>query len=79
MAIGFCVLGLHTRDRGYDLLRAVGSASHTNQVVRLYYLLGASDDHTAAQELRDTSCFGHFIGFCVLLCFTEKGRIWYGH
>ena len=42
--IGFCVLRYHTRDRGYELFRALGSVScdftHTRQGVRFVSGIG---------------------------------------
>ena len=65
--IGFCVLRFHTRDRGYDLLRALGSAScditHETGGTICYgnWVLRLEISHTR-QGVR----FVTGIGFCVL-------------
>ena len=77
--IGFCVLGYHTRDRGYDWLRALGSASgditqetgatslvisHTRQEVTIYY--GHWVLRLVISHTRQGLRFVTGIGFCVL-------------
>ena len=58
--IGFCVLSYHTQDRGYDLLRELGSAScdnRDNAYVLFRALLSASCKIT--HETGGTICCGH--------------------
>ena len=72
--IGFCVLYYHTRDKGYDLLLALGSAldlrlviSHTRQGVQFVTGLGSAVDlRLVISHTRQRVRVVTGIGFCVL-------------
>ena len=72
MCIGFCVLLYHLRDRGYDLLRALGSASCDNThetggtICYGHWVLRLVISHTR-QGVR----FLRGIGFCLLRYHTR--------
>ena len=61
--IGFCFLGFHTRDRRYDLLRALGSASGDHERHRGYDLLRALGSLFCdiTHETGGTICYGHWV------------------
>ena len=79
MGIGFFVLWYHSRDRGYDLLRALGSASchitcetggticYGNWVLRL-----------VITETAGTTCFGHWV-VCLVISHDTGSTICSGH
>ena len=54
--IGFCVLGYHTRDRGYDWLRALGSASGD-----ITHETGATSLVISRTRQEATICYGHWV------------------
>ena len=66
-ALGLCILRYHTRDRGYDLLRAAGFAScditheTVGTICYVHWALQFVISHTK-QEVR----FVTGIGFCIL-------------
>ena len=61
--IGFCILWYHTRNRGYDLLPALYSASCEIMVL-----------HLVISHMRQELWFVTGIGFCVLWSHTRKTR-----
>ena len=77
--IGFCILSYHTRDRGYDLVRALGSASCDithgtgGTICHGHWVL-----HLVISRTRPGVRFVTGTGFCI---FTHEtgGTIWYGH
>ena len=86
--IVLCILRYHTRDRGYDLLRALGSAScditHESRgtVYDGHWVLGLMISRTK-QGVRFVTAFGlHLLifhsSFCVITHETES-TICYGH
>ena len=87
--IGICVLCYHTRDRGYDLLRALGSAScdlaHETGGTICYghWVLHLVISHTR-QGVRFLRGLGFLIvrgiGICVLCYHTrDRGTMCYRH
>ena len=70
--IGFCILGYHSRDRGYDLSRALGSAScditHETGGTICY---GPWVLHLAISHTRQGVLFVTGIGFCILSYHTR--------
>ena len=70
--IGFCILWYHTRDRGYDLLRALGSAScgitHETGGTICY---GHWVLHLVVSHTRQGVRFVTGIGFCILWYHTR--------
>ena len=72
--IGFCILCYQTRDRGYDLLRALGSAScvirHETED-RICY--GHWVLHLVLSDTRQVLRFVAGIGFCIL-CYQTRNR-----
>ena len=72
IGIGFCVLWYQTRDRGYDLLRALGSASCdiTHETVGTI-CYGHWDLRLVISHTRQWVRFVTGIGFCVLWYHTR--------
>ena len=74
MCIGFCILCYQTRDRGYDLLRALGSSScvirHETGGTICY---GHWVLHLVSSDMRQRVGFVTGIGFCIL-CYQARDR-----
>ena len=81
MCIGFCFLLYHSRDRGYDLIRAFGSAScditHETGGTICYehWVLPLVISHARQGSI----CYGHWVLRLVISHTRQGGTICYGH
>ena len=80
--IGLCALWYHSRNRAYDVLRALGLhlvKSHTRQGVRYFLLVLSSASCEITHETRGTICCRRWVLHLVNITHETGGTICYGH
>ena len=79
IGIGFYILWYHTRDRGYDLLRALSSASGnithgTGGTIFFTELVLGSASGNSIHDTVDTICYKHCVLHLVISCTRQRVR-----